>query len=43
MSIVNYSQAIKYDPNDYESYFQRAEMYEKVDEFDSVWLNSTMR
>ena len=30
MSIVNFTQAIKLNPNDYESYFQRAQMYEKV-------------
>ena len=30
MAIVNYTQAIKLDKNDYESFFQRAEMYEKV-------------
>ena len=30
MAIVNYTQAIKLDPEDYEAYYQRAEMYEKV-------------
>ena len=30
MAIVNYTQAIKLDKTDYESFFQRAEMYEKV-------------
>lgn len=30
MAIVNYTQAIKLNPDDYEAYYQRAEMYEKV-------------
>ncbi len=30
MAIVNFTQAIKLDPEDYEAYYQRAEMYEKV-------------
>ena len=30
MAIVNYTQAIKLDPKDYEAHFQRAEMYEAV-------------
>ena len=30
LAIVNFSQAIKLDPNDYEAYYQRAQMYEKV-------------
>ena len=30
MTIVNYTQAIKLNPDDYEAYYQRAEMYEKV-------------
>ena len=30
MAIVNFTQAIKLDKDDYEAYYQRAEMYEKV-------------
>ena len=30
MSIVNYTQAIKQNPDDYEAHYQRAEMYEQV-------------
>ncbi len=30
MAIVNYTQAIKFNPDDDESYFLRAEMYEQV-------------
>lgn len=30
MSIVNFTQAIKMNPNDHDAYYQRAEMYEKV-------------
>ena len=30
MAIVNFSQAIKQNPNDDQTYFQRAEMYEQV-------------
>ncbi len=29
LAIVNYSQSIKYDPNNYEAYYKRAKMYEK--------------
>lgn len=28
MAIVNYSQAIKYRPNDYQAYYKRAKLYE---------------
>jgi len=28
MAIVNYSQSIKYNSNDYKAYFKRAKMYE---------------
>lgn len=30
LAIVNFSQAIKIDPSDYEAYYQRAQMYEQV-------------
>lgn len=30
MAIVNYTQTIKLTPDDYEAYYKRAEMYEKV-------------
>ena len=30
MAIVNFTQAIKLNPEDYEAYYQRAEMYESV-------------
>ena len=30
MAIVNFTQTLKLDPNNYEAYFQRAQMYEKV-------------
>ena len=33
MTIVNYTQAIKLQPDDYEAYFARAEMYEAVSDF----------
>lgn len=28
LAIVNYSQSIKYNPNEYQSYYKRARMYE---------------
>lgn len=28
LAIVNYSQAIKYNPNDYQAFYKRAKMYE---------------
>lgn len=28
LAIVNYAQAIKYNPNDYQAYYKRAKMYE---------------
>ena len=30
MAIINYTQAIKVNPQDHEAYFRRAQMYEKV-------------
>ncbi len=33
MAIVNYSQAIKYNPNDYQTFFKRAKMYESRNDF----------
>ena len=36
MAIVNYTQAIKLNPDDYEAYYQRAEMYQAVSEIYSV-------
>lgn len=33
LAIVNYSQAIKYNPNDYQTYFKRAKMYEARGDF----------
>ena len=30
MAIINFTQAIKLNKDDYQSHFQRAEMYEKV-------------
>lgn len=29
MAVVNYSQTIKYSPNDYQAYFKRGKMYEQ--------------
>lgn len=33
LAIVNYSQAIKYNPNDYQAYYKRAKLYEQRGDF----------